>query len=141
MLISSNSIKTLGYRLESERKIVCKGLYLSARWFVLSSTALSGVHFVILPDKESAEYCANDLYSLVEGDKVFFLPESGKSVERSNYKSSLGVQRTAAVGVLLSLIGIFVVRTREDADMKNLIQALMPSWNLFPTLRTYANQF
>lgn len=102
MLISSNSIKTLGQRLESERKTVCKGLYLSARWFVLSSTVSSGVHFVILPDKESAEYCANDLYSLVEGDKVFFLPESGKSVERSNYKSSLGVQRTAAVGVLLS---------------------------------------
>lgn len=105
MLISSNSIKTLGQRLESERKIVCKGLYLSARWFVLSSTAGSGVHFVILPDKESAEYCTNDLYSLVEGDNVFFLPESGKSVERSNYKSSLGVQRTAAVGALLSQEG------------------------------------
>lgn len=105
MLISSNSIKTLVQRLESERKIVCKGLYLSARWFVLSSTAGSGVHFVILPDKESAEYCTNDLYSLVEGDNVFFLPESGKSVERSNYKSSLGVQRTAAVGALLSQEG------------------------------------
>ena len=101
MLISSNSIKTLGYRLESERKIVCKGLYLSARWFVLSSTALSGVHFVILPDKESAEYCANDLYSLVEGDKLFFLTKSKKRMERSNYKSSLSIQRTTAVKQLL----------------------------------------
>lgn len=119
MLISSNSIKTLGYRLESERKIVCKGLYLSARWFVLSSTALSGVHFVILPDKESAEYCANDLYSLVEGDKVFFLPESGKSVERSNYKSSLGVQRTAAVGMLLSQEGdLEIIVTYPDAVLE-----------------------
>ena len=119
MLISSNSIKTLGYRLESERKIVCKGLYLSARWFVLSSTALSGVHFVILPDKESAEYCANDLYSLVEGDKVFFLPESGKSVERSNYKSSLGVQRTAAVGMLLSQEGdLKIIVTYPDAVLE-----------------------
>lgn len=119
MLISSKSIKTLGYRLESERKIVCKGLYLSARWFVLSSTALSGVHFVILPDKESAEYCANDLYSLVEGDKVFFLPESGKSVERSNYKSSLGVQRTAAVGMLLSQEGdLKIIVTYPDAVLE-----------------------
>ena len=119
MLISSNSIKTLGYRLESERKIVCKGLYLSARWFVLSSTALSGVHFVILPDKESAEYCANDLYSLVEGDKVFFFPESGKSVERSNYKSSLGVQRTAAVGMLLSQEGdLKIIVTYPDAVLE-----------------------
>ena len=32
---------------------------------------------------------------------MFFLPESGKTIERSNYKSSLGVQRTAAVGKLL----------------------------------------
>ena len=55
----------------------------------------------MLPTRESAEYCAADLYNLVEGDCVFFLPESGKSVERSNYKSSLGVQRTAAIGRLL----------------------------------------
>ena len=55
-----------------------------------------------MPDKESAEYCSADLYSLVEGDRVFFLPDSGKNVERSNYKSSLGVQRTSAVGSILA---------------------------------------
>lgn len=70
---------------------------MSARWFVLSQVADKGLHFVILPDKESAEYCCLDLYSLTEGDRVFFLPESGRNVERSNYKSSLAVQRTAAV--------------------------------------------
>ena len=57
---------------------------------------------VILPNREAAEYCAADLYHLIEGDQVFFLPESGKSVERSNYKSSLGVQRTSAIGKILS---------------------------------------
>ena len=33
---------------------------------------------------------------------MFFLPESGKNVERSNYKSSLAVQRTAAIGAVMS---------------------------------------
>ena len=50
-----------------------------------------------MPDSESAEYCVGDLYNLIEGDKVFFLPASGAGVERSNYKSSLAVQRTSAV--------------------------------------------
>ncbi|MBR3749426.1 MAG: DEAD/DEAH box helicase, partial [Firmicutes bacterium] len=74
---------------------------MSARWFVLSQVAEKGVHVVVLPNREAAEYCAADLYPLIEGDRVFFLPESGRSVERSNYKSSLGVQRTAAIGKLM----------------------------------------
>ena len=86
----------------SSRRIYCKGLFLSARWFVLSQVARKGLHLVVLPDRESAEYCTSDLYNLVEGDRVFFLPESGKNVERSNYKSSLAVQRTAAIGSVLS---------------------------------------
>ena len=60
------------------------------------------MQIVVLPNREAAEYCAADLYHLIEGDRVFFLPESGKSVERSNYKSSLGVQRTSAIGKILS---------------------------------------
>ena len=55
-----------------------------------------------MPDKESAEYCASDLYGLVEGDIVFFLPDSGKVVEKSNFKSSMGVQRTSSIGKLMS---------------------------------------
>ena len=56
---------------------------------------------IVLPDKDSAEYCAADLYNLIEGDRVFFLPDSGKNLERSNYKSTLGVQRTSAIGKIL----------------------------------------
>ena len=55
----------------------------------------------MLPDRESAEYCCNDLYTLIEGDRVFFLPNSGAGVEKSNYKSSLSIQRTTAVKKLL----------------------------------------
>ena len=56
---------------------------------------------IVLPDRDSAEYCASDLYSLVKGDNVFFLPDSGRNLERSNYKSSLSVQRTSAIGKIL----------------------------------------
>lgn len=102
MLISSSSCEKLKNYIETGRTVDCKGLFLSARWFVFSQSVNEGLHFLILPDKESAEYCCSDLYNLIEGDKVFFLPESGKNVERSNYKSSLAVQRTTAIGNIVS---------------------------------------
>lgn len=102
MLISRNSAADLSSALKGRKEVFCKGLFLSARWFVLSQVAKDGTHIVLLPDKESAEYCASDLYSLVEGDIVFFLPDSGKVVEKSNFKSSVGVQRTSAIGELIS---------------------------------------
>ena len=102
-MISSESCRILGDKLSSGcDRVYCRGLFLSAKWFVLSQTAARGLHLVVLPDKETAEYCTSDLYNLIEGDKVFFLPESGKNVERSNYKSSLAVQRTAAIGAVMS---------------------------------------
>ena len=102
MLISSTSTSLLREKLSGKCDAYCSGLFLSARWFVLSQVAESGTHIVLLPNKEAAEYCSADLYNLIEGDHVFYLPSSGKGIERSNYKSSLGVQRTAAVGQLLS---------------------------------------
>ena len=105
MLISSTSTSLLRERLSEKRDAYCSGLFLSARWFVLSQSVDSGTHIVVLPNKEAAEYCSADLYNLVEGDRIFYMPSSGKGIERSNYKSSLGVQRTAAVGQLLSKAG------------------------------------
>lgn len=102
MLISSETSEVLEKSVEERRGTYCSGLFLSARWFVLSQICKSGLQVIVLPDKDSAEYCAADLYNLVEGDNVFFLPDSGKNVERSNYKSSLAVQRTAAVGSILA---------------------------------------
>ena len=103
MLISGKTSACLQDRIRSGKDVFCRGLFLSARWFVLSQVAQKGMHVVVLPNRESAEYCAADLYPLIEGDKVFFLPESGKNVERSNYKSSLGVQRTSAIGKIMSV--------------------------------------
>ena len=87
--------------MNSSKETFCSGLFLSARWFVVSQAVEKGTHLIVLPTREAAEYCSADLYNLVEGDCVFFLPDSGGAVERSNYKSSLGVQRTAAIGKIM----------------------------------------
>ena len=101
MLISSKSTETLKSNLEKGSEVFCSGLFLSARWFVVSQLDYSGIQVIVMPDRDSAEYCAADLYNLVEGDCVFFLPDSGKRLEKSNYKSTLGVQRTSAIGKIL----------------------------------------
>jgi len=121
MLISEKSCAKLQKQLQETEEVFCGGLFLSARWAVVSQVAQSGAHIIILPNKESAEYCSADLYNMVEGDCVFFLPESGKSVERSNYKSSLGVQRTAAIGKLLNYKAderLFIVTYPEAVEEK-----------------------
>ena len=79
----------------------CSGLFLSARWFVVSGLDHDGIQVIVMPDRESAEYCAVDLYNLTEGDCVFFLPDSGRRLEKSNYKASLSVQRTSAIGKII----------------------------------------
>jgi len=98
MLISSGSVGRIADLIKSSEEVLCSGLFLSARWFVVSQLDHDGMQVIVMPDKESAEYCAADLYNLIDGDKVFFLPDSGKALEKSNYKSSLGVQRTSAIG-------------------------------------------
>ena len=101
MLISSDSVKKLAEYVENRDEVFCSGLFLSARWMVVSQLDILGIQLIVLPDRDSAEYCAADLYHLIEGDRVYFLPDSGKNLERSNYKSSLGVQRTSAIGKIL----------------------------------------
>lgn len=103
--ISQKSVKELAARAGKERETFCSGLFLSARWFVVSGAELPGINFIVLPDRDSAEYCASDLYGLVDGDRVFFLPDSGKKMEKSNYKASLSVQRTSSIGKLMEYDG------------------------------------
>lgn len=117
MTISPESTSILAKRIEKYRDSYCSGLFLSARWFVMSQIALKGTHLVVLPDSDNAEYCSSDLYSLIEGDKVFFLPASGRKVEKSNYKSSLGVQRTSAIGKIIE---------RDPSSMDALIIVTYP---------------
>ena len=123
MLISLKSVKDIAEKLVSQREIMCSGLFLSARWFVVSQLDYQGVQLIVLPDREAAEYCAADLYNLMEGDVVFFLPDSGRNLERSNYKSSLGVQRTSAIGKVLEHPGSgspLLVVTYPEALVENV---------------------
>ena len=101
MLISSKSVTQLADKIKGGVDIFCSGLFLSARWMVVSQLDHQGLQVIVLPDRDSAEYCASDLYSLVKEDNVFFLPDSGRNLEKSNYKSSLSVQRTSAIGKIL----------------------------------------
>jgi K(+)-stimulated pyrophosphate-energized sodium pump len=50
------------------------------------------------------------------------------------YKAVIAPMVIAAVGVILSIIGIFVVRTKEGADMKQLMAALNRGINLSAVL-------
>ena len=106
MLISTKSVESLIKKIEtvggSASEVFCNGLFLSARWFVVSQLDHDGIQMIVMPDRETAEYCAGDLYNLIEGDNVFFLPDSGRRLEKSNYKSSLGVQRTSALGKIIN---------------------------------------
>ena len=101
MLISSKSVTLLAENISKKAETFCSGLFLSARWFAVSELDHDGIQLIVLPDKDSAEYCAADLYNLISGDVVFFLPDSGRNIERSNYKSSLGVQRTSSIGQII----------------------------------------
>ena len=125
MLINKKQTLKLKDSIPGGGDIYCRSLFLSARWFVLTGAAPARLNFVILPGRESAEYCCSDLYGLTEGDSVFFLPSSGKNIERSNYKSSLGVQRTSAVEKILSWKeGTLYVVTYPEA-----LEELIPSLN------------
>ena len=119
MLISSKSVTALAESMGSKSETFCSGLFLSARWFVVSGLDHDGIQMIVMPDRESAEYCAVDLYNLVEGDSVFFLPDSGKRLEKSNYKASLSVQRTSAIGKIINYI--------SDSDKGKLIIVTYPS--------------
>ena len=101
MLISQKSCALLKEKISLSQAVYCKGLFLSARWFVFSQVVRKGTQLIVMPDRESAEYTCSDLYALLPGDNVFILSVSGKNIEKSNYKSTLGVQRTAALSRLM----------------------------------------
>ncbi len=136
MLISTETSRKLKNAVESGKDVYCGGLFLSARWFVVSGVAPDKINLLILPDRESAEYCSSDLYNLVEGDCVFYLPSGGKGIERSNYKASLSVQRTAAISAINSRRGekLFIVSYPEalaepipsEKDIKSSMMTLAP---------------
>lgn len=119
MLISKKSSEQLKRNVLNNVNSYCSGLFLSARWFIVSLFDEKRINFIILPSRDSAEYCANDLYNMVEGDKVFYMPDSAVNLHKSNIKATIGVQRTSAISEISSYKGespIFIVTYPEAIE-------------------------
>jgi K(+)-stimulated pyrophosphate-energized sodium pump len=75
-------------------------------------------------------YCGSILATAALGAAAF--ASTGK-VELQ-YKAIMAPMLIAAVGIILSIIGIFAVRTKEDAGIKQLLRALAVGTNLSSAL-------
>ena len=75
-------------------------------------------------------YAGSILATMALGASAFATAATqGAAGELLQFKAVLAPMFIAAVGVLLSLIGIFLVRTKEDAGMKELLGALSRGTN------------
>jgi K(+)-stimulated pyrophosphate-energized sodium pump len=75
-------------------------------------------------------YCGSILATSSLGAAAYML--TGDSVMQ--FKAVLAPMLIAAVGIILSIIGIFSVRTKEDAKMKDLLNSLSLGTNLSSVL-------
>lgn len=75
-------------------------------------------------------YCGSILATAALGAAAFV---SSGSIELQ-YKAVIAPMLIAAVGIVLSIIGIFSVRTKEDANIKQLLKALSAGTNLSSVL-------
>lgn len=82
-------------------EIYVNGLYQSSKCFVTDEVVKSGMHAVLMPDRESAESFASDIYNIRKSDSIYLLPASGARLEKSARKATYGVQRTAAISAIV----------------------------------------
>jgi K(+)-stimulated pyrophosphate-energized sodium pump len=80
-------------------------------------------------------YCGSILATAALGAAAFV---STGSIE-AQYKAVVAPMLIAAVGIILSIIGIFSVRTKEDANIKQLLKALAVGTNLSSVLIAIAS--
>lgn len=71
-------------------------------------------------------YCGSILATAALGAAAFI----GSGDTSMQFKAVIAPMLIAAVGIILSMIGIFSVRTREDAHMKDLLRSLSFGTNL-----------
>lgn len=75
-------------------------------------------------------YCGSILATAALGAAAFI----GTGDTEMQFKAVIAPMLIAAVGILLSIIGIFTVRTKEGAEMKDLLKALSAGTNLSSAL-------
>lgn len=117
--------------LQASIGIQLKGIIGSAKSFVSAAvfTTIPGVHFHILPDKESAAYFYNDLEQIlqdvdVETDKkkVLFFPSSFKNTLDSGQKDNLGLlSRTEILNRLHTRSRKFIIVTYPEALAEKVV--------------------
>ena len=74
-------------------------------------------------------YCGSILATIALGASAFF--QDGETMQ---FKAILAPMLIAAVGVALSIIGIFAVRTKEGAGMSQLLKSMSTGTNLSSVL-------
>ena len=88
------------------RKLFLSGLSASSKAYVFTDAAESlnsGIHFVLMNNKEEAEFFSNDLYNILGDEYVYYFPTSSNNfVSRISAlkNSSQKVQRSAAISSL-----------------------------------------
>ncbi len=82
-------------------------------------------------------YCGSILATAALGAAAFI----GSGDTAMQYKAVIAPMLIAAVGIILSIIGIFAVRTRENATMKDLLGSLAVGTNLSSVLIVAATFF
>jgi K(+)-stimulated pyrophosphate-energized sodium pump len=79
-------------------------------------------------------YCGSILATAALGASAFI---SSNDV-MTQYKAVIAPMLIAAVGIILSIVGIFSVRTKEEASMKNLLKSLSLGTNISSLLIVFA---
>lgn len=69
-------------------------------------------------------YCGSILATAALGAAAYMTSKTGVLTPDLQIKSILAPMLIAAIGIVLSIIGIFAVRTKEGATMKNLLSSL-----------------
>jgi K(+)-stimulated pyrophosphate-energized sodium pump len=75
-------------------------------------------------------YCGSILATAALGAAAFV----GSGNVEAQYKAVIAPMLIAAIGIILSVIGIFSVRTKENASIKNLLRSLSIGTNLSSAL-------
>ncbi len=130
-LLKTQSLKELGSAIDNKdcNKLVINGLYSSAKAFAIAyGVKKRKVHLVVLPNKEEAAACVNDLYNIIGEENVYFFPTSDVRTVRGTMKDiSARVQRTAAVSEISAIKkGTFTGEYLVLVGYKESLEELIP---------------
>ncbi len=81
---------------KSCNNIILEGVYASSKMLICAESSSDGIHIIFSNNREDALYVTNDLYTLVDKERVFYLPATLTNT-RGGGDISAKVQRTSAI--------------------------------------------